>query len=413
MKLRLLVVFALLISAVAVNAQDAQASGLEAVDQLSLDGTVTITNVNSPNPGWIAIHADVDGLPGPVIGIAAAQAGTLDSVQIPIDVGGATPVLHAMLHVDDNTAGAFEFERVAGADLPVMNGDQMIDVPFRVTAIRGYDQAPVNNAVVVAAAVIEAGGWLVVHADENGAPGPVLGQAALQPGTTAGVVVPLAGDGLTAVVWPMLHVDDNTVGTYEFGTVEGADAPVVVNDQVATWPINLTETPTVFNGAGVPIEIADQFPALGASDAPNGDVLASGMGTYTVDSVFSVGPAWIDVHADAMGHPGPSLGVAPVADGQSENVPVQLDPMMMNPNAMVPIAITPVIWPMLHVDDGQPGVYEYMVIPGADLPVVVNGAVLAVPVSMDGAEATQDAGAAEATQDAGEATAEATEQAGS
>lgn len=194
-----------------VSAQDSTSS-LVVADQLSLDGTVTVTNVTSPSAGFIAIHADVDGMPGPVVGIAPLQAGSLDSVQIPIDASGATPTLHAMLHVDDNTTGAFEFERVPGADMPIITDGQVITYPFRVTAIRAYDQMIVNNAFVVASAVLEAGGWLVIHADDNGAPGPVLGQAPLRPGTNAGVFVPLAAEGQTPVVWPMLHVDDGQGG---------------------------------------------------------------------------------------------------------------------------------------------------------------------------------------------------------
>ena len=34
-----------------------------------------------------------------------------------------------------------------------------------------------------------------------------------------------------------------------------------------------------------------------------------------------------------------------------------------------------IVWPMLHVDTGAPHIYEYLMVPGADLPVVVNGAV--------------------------------------
>ena len=45
------------------------------------------------------------------------------------------------------------------------------------------------------------------------------------------------------------------VGTYEFGTVEGADAPVVVNQQVATTSINMTSAPTVLDAAGLSIVI--------------------------------------------------------------------------------------------------------------------------------------------------------------
>jgi hypothetical protein len=38
----------------------------------------------------------------------------------------------------------------------------------------------------------------------------------------------------------MLHYDDHAMGTYEFGTVDGADAPVFVNKNVIFVPLNIT-----------------------------------------------------------------------------------------------------------------------------------------------------------------------------
>jgi hypothetical protein len=345
-------------------------------DQLSLNGMVVIDSANSPAAGWVAIHVDMNGMPGPVVGIAPVVAGANESVSVMIDTLGATPSLFAQLHTDDNTVGAFEAERVPGADAPV--GEP---APFSLTAVTAFDQMVMNNTAVVGSVISETGGWIVIHADDNGQPGAVLGQSPVAPGTSAGVPVQLIQDGVTPVLWPMLHIDDNTIGAYEFGTVEGADAPVVINEQVAALPVNNTAEITILTVAGVPLTSA----SVGSTE----------MSTFTVDSVVSAGPGWVDVHSDAAGHPGHSLGVAPVADGENTGIVVELNPMM-NPN--MPMPITPVVWPMLHVDDNQPGVYEYLVIPGADVPVVVNGAVVTYPVTVGDAAATDgSAPAADAT----------------
>ena len=68
-------------------------------------------------------------------------------------------------------------------------------------------------------------------------PGPVAGFAPVSAGTNLTVEVTLSQNAPTTVLWPMLHVDTGTVGEYEFGVVEGADGPVVVNGAVATGPI--------------------------------------------------------------------------------------------------------------------------------------------------------------------------------
>ncbi len=360
-----------------VKGQGDAVPALEVADQLSLNGMVMIANVNSPQAGFVAIHADLDGTPGPVIGIAPIAAGQTQNLPVMIDVGGATPMLYAFLHTDDNTTGLFENEKNPDADLSVMSNDQPVMVPFKLTAVRVYDQMINNNAVSVAAVVSENGGWAVIHADDNGQPGPVLGQAPLNTGTTLNVVVPFTAEGATPVLWVMLHVDDNTTGTYEFGQVEGADAPLMVNDQMAALAFNSADSPTVMNAAGMPMAFeGDQLPSINAtSQQITGD--QAGPTGLVIDSVFSIGPAWIDIRADSMGHPGPSLGVAPVTNGDNSSLTVPFAPNPVNP-----APVTPVVWPILHTDDNQPNVYEYMMVVGADLPVIVNGQILAVPVTI-------------------------------
>ncbi|HMN27967.1 MAG TPA: hypothetical protein PKE45_07410, partial [Caldilineaceae bacterium] len=81
-------------------------------------------------------------------------------------------------------------------------------------------------------------GWMVIHSDNNGSPGPVLGETAVPAGDSSNVEVtldpPLEGD---ATLWAMLHVDEGVIGTYEF---PGADVPVKDGDMVVMAPFNVT-----------------------------------------------------------------------------------------------------------------------------------------------------------------------------
>ncbi len=84
-------------------------------------------------------------------------------------------------------------------------------------------------------------GWLVIHSDNNGAPGPVVGHVAVPQGLSTDLTVDgLDPTKLTPVLWLMLHVDDHAIGVYEFGTVQGADAPVMVDGKVVVAPLRLT-----------------------------------------------------------------------------------------------------------------------------------------------------------------------------
>src|SRR5262249_59272797 len=72
--------------------------------------------------------------------------------------------------------------------------------------------------------------------------------------------------------------------------------------------------------------------------------------------------------------PSGSLGNAPVKDGQNTNVGVQL-------TGGVGMPITPIVWPMLHSDTNNDNKYEYLMMPGVDLPIVYNGSIVTVSVS--------------------------------
>jgi len=84
------------------------------------------------------------------------------------------------------------------------------------------------------------GGWVALHADLNGKPGPVKYEVAVPAGASTNVVIPTPGGIPTGAYWPMLHVDDHTVGTYEFPQVPGADLPAMANGMVVMKKITVT-----------------------------------------------------------------------------------------------------------------------------------------------------------------------------
>jgi hypothetical protein len=270
---------------------------IEVSDQVVLDGTVTIAHIYSEGPGFVVIHADGGGGPGADIGHRSINAGDTSGLQVPIDAAAATPTLFAMLHTDTGEVGVYEFGTVEGADGPVVVGDQPVTPPFGVNVLNAQDQFAPNNTITIASVTAPQASWVVVHSEADGAPGPVLGQTLVQPGTTADVVVNLSG-AATGTVFPMLHVDDGVVGEYEFGAVEGVDSPITVGGQVAVLPVWTVPH----------VRVDDQI-------VMGGDGMAAMTEPALVArSALSQGPGWLVVHADGGGGPGPVLGFA-VADG--------------------------------------------------------------------------------------------------
>jgi predicted lipoprotein with Yx(FWY)xxD motif len=103
------------------------------VSDQALEGdSVTIDRVMAAEPGWLVVHADNDGRPGPVVGHSAVAPGENDNVQVQIDASAATATLYAMLHVDRGTMGTYEFP---GDDGPVAVGGQVVTPPFAVTGL--------------------------------------------------------------------------------------------------------------------------------------------------------------------------------------------------------------------------------------------------------------------------------------
>jgi hypothetical protein len=102
--------------------------GVTVKDQTIDDARVVIADVVSAGPGWIVIHIDAKGSPGPVIGWAAVREGDNIDVTVAIDASKATPILYAMLHVDAGKVGVYEFP---GADVPAMAGGKMVSPGFK------------------------------------------------------------------------------------------------------------------------------------------------------------------------------------------------------------------------------------------------------------------------------------------
>src|SRR5215212_3692618 len=106
--------------------------------------------------------------------------------------------------------------------------------------VAAADQAISNGSIVVAEVNASQDGWIAVHIDQGGKPGAVIGHAAAPKGETKNLAVKLEQDvPVGGKLWPMLHIDAGTIGTYEF---PGPDSPVIVNGGVVMKQISITAT---------------------------------------------------------------------------------------------------------------------------------------------------------------------------
>jgi hypothetical protein len=100
------------------------------------------------------------------------------------------------------------------------------------------DQHLQNDTVVIERVVSQGPGWLAIHDNANGAPGAVVGWAALKPGVNWNVRVKIDRAKATSYLWAMLHSDLGTVGKYEF---PGPDVPVTMAGKVVMKEFQLNK----------------------------------------------------------------------------------------------------------------------------------------------------------------------------
>ncbi|MBN2113144.1 MAG: hypothetical protein JW785_03350 [Acidimicrobiia bacterium] len=189
------------------------------LDQRTDGAAVVVAEVSLPGPGFVALHADEDGVPGAILGASAVlDEGTTEEVAITLDRPlETTQQMFAVAYVDRDRDG------VAGLTSP----DSLDDVaqgpdggPARAAAVvtlvrlspaevEVEDQEGDGTVVTVASVTLPSAGFLELRADEGGSPGRVLLVSGLLPaGTSTGIDFALdpALDA-DAAFWVRLRID--------------------------------------------------------------------------------------------------------------------------------------------------------------------------------------------------------------
>jgi hypothetical protein len=96
------------------------------------------------------------------------------------------------------------------------------------------DQQLQENKVVVSKVIMSKPGWLVIHGDVSGHPGPILGKVSLKVGEFADVAVALIVPPKNEKLWAMLHIDEGKRGLYDFGI----DGPLVQDGSIVMMPFS-------------------------------------------------------------------------------------------------------------------------------------------------------------------------------
>lgn len=219
-------------------------STLTAEDQIISNNSITV-DVNSNTAGWVVVHRSNSNNDGPqipeIIGKAPVEKGMNADVQITFDEGEVVEdgeQLWPMVHYDTGEMGTYEFDGESPHDQPVVtaNGILMTNITINGSASPAVvvnDQAVDEGSVTISETMTGQIGFVVLHRD-TGNDSPVvpasIGHGQVYTGQNNDLVITL-DDGETLEtgekVWAMLHIDNGTIGSYDFdGTAESDDPPV-------------------------------------------------------------------------------------------------------------------------------------------------------------------------------------------
>lgn len=301
---------------------------------LDEDAVLVAEQVSLPGPGWLVIYRVLAGEADEVIGHQPLAAGVHQNVEVTVDADLATEELLAGVHMDGGAEGVFEFP---GEDEPFPGEPETaftVELLLPRPRIEVADQAIAENGVLtLAAAEFIEPTWVLIHADEDGEIGPVVGRRLMEPGVHENVPLTIDWRRATPVLYAVLHEDSGETGLMEF---PDGDMPILWNGAPIVASFKATYPPEVL-----------------VYDQPVID------GAITVERAISEGPGWVVIYNEAEGQPGFIIGTEALEDGLNEGITV----------ALLEAAITPQLFARLHQDTEAGDAFNF---PGQDPPVLFN-----------------------------------------
>lgn len=221
-----------------------------AKDQDGVDELV-VKRVLAPGDAWLVVHANDNGKPGMRVGLKRVKKGESTDVKVALkDL--TTPDVIVAVHADRGTGGKFDFD--------MMNKEMSPDRPYfvdskelaKVVTVREFgipaeagtaaievtDQPGATKSLMIDRAAAPTAAWIVVHLDDDGAPGQRVGLLHIPAGETKNVAVDLYPLALTDKVFVAVHADAGTPDIFDFDMMDkinSADQPFFVDgNEVAT-----------------------------------------------------------------------------------------------------------------------------------------------------------------------------------
>ena len=208
-----------------------------AADQTGTDELV-VDRVLAPGDAWIVVHADDNGKPGMRVGLAHVSKGETTDVKVELEDVTTAKVIVAV-HADRGERDEFDFDMMnakMSPDRPYFVDEKELALvvtvrEFGVTAEAGSaaievaDQDASAGTLTVDRALAPTDAWIVVHLDDEGAPGARVGLLHMAAGEILDAIVELEPLPLTETLFVAIHADRGETDVFEFDMMDRVNSP--------------------------------------------------------------------------------------------------------------------------------------------------------------------------------------------
>jgi anti-sigma regulatory factor (Ser/Thr protein kinase) len=345
--------------------------------------------VTANQNGWVVLYRSPDFSSGNIVGYAPVYRGTNNNVLAAVDSTRAKdhPTLWAQLHADAGIQNVFEWgntERLSDGtfakvfnDNPVTQNNSYIRASFATTPspattpssaaapststkkstnqITAGNQSLNTGVIVLDAVTADQDGWVVIYRDPGFKTSDIVGYAPVYKGTNDGVKVTVDTAKLTdqqPELWAMLHEDQGMSNVFEWGNTERLsdgtfakvfnDNPMTQNNSYIRASFATTPAPAASPSASTK-KSTNQITAGNQS---------LNTGVVVLDSVTADQDGWVVIYRDPGFKTSDIVGYAPVYKGTNDGVKVTVDTARLTDQQ-------PMLWAMLHSDQGMSNVFEW------------------------------------------------------
>jgi len=223
-------------------------------EQLDTDELV-VDRVLAPGDAWIVVHADDNGKPGVRVGLAHIDKGESTDVKVALEDVTTANVIVAV-HADRGEKDEFDFDMMnakMSPDRPYFVDEKELALVITVrefgvktdsgtAAIEVTDQDAAGGTLLVDRALSPTDAWIVVHLDDEGAPGQRVGLVHIPAGDNTAVTVDLEPLALTDTLFVAIHADRGDKGVFEFdmmNKINSADQPFFVDGNEVAMAVSV------------------------------------------------------------------------------------------------------------------------------------------------------------------------------